>query len=135
MGKTSRRKGSTYERVVAAVLAEGWGEDFRRTPMSGGWAKEKVTGDIVPVSREKDNFPFSIECKNRKTLSVPAWLEQAKEDCPPEKLPLLIFHLPRDKEEYVCLKLSDFTNLVKDFVIESRQEKNGHNFKQRKNNG
>ena len=111
MGKTSRRKGSSYERVVARILQSIWSEEFRRTPMSGGWAKKKITGDIVSVDRTTNNFPFSIECKNRKTLSIPAWLKQAIEDCPLIKIPLLFFHLPRDSEEYVCLRGKDFCHL------------------------
>lgn len=128
MSKTSRRKGSSYERVVAQVLQSIWGEEFRRTPMSGGWSKKKVTGDIVPVDRKTDNFPFSIECKNRKAIAVPAWLSQAKDDCPKNRLPLLVFHLPRDTNEYVCLKLTDFATLVKDFVTKSNENPDGHDY-------
>jgi len=130
MGKTSRRKGFTYERKVAHILEAVWGEQFRRTPLSGGWAKEKITGDIVPIDRQDDNFPFSVECKNQKALSVPAWLKQAKDDCPEGKMPLLIFHLPRDNDEYVCLTLADFTNLVKEYVTESCTKKGQCNFRE-----
>ena len=129
MGKTSRRKGASYERVVAQLLKTFWGEEFRRTPLSGGWSKKTITGDIIPVDRPKDNFPFSIECKNQKSVSIPAWLSQAKSDCPKTKLPLLMFHLCRDTDEYVCLKASDFCYLIKDFIEASREKDNRYNYK------
>ena len=132
MGKTSRRKGSSYERVIAQILQEIWGEEFRRTPLSGGWSKKKVTGDIVPVSRSKNNFPFSVECKNRKTLAVPAWLKQAKDDCPKNQIPLLVFHVARETEEYTCLNLRDFACLVKEFVTKSREYIDGYGYKESK---
>lgn len=128
MGKTSRRKGASYERIVAQLLKSFWNEEFRRTPLSGGWAKKTITGDIIPVDRNRDNFPFSIECKNRKSVSIPAWLAQTKADCPATKLPLLIFHLPRDTEEYVCLKASDFCYMIKDFIEASKEKENRHNY-------
>lgn len=129
MGKTSRRKGSSYERKVAHLLEEIWNEKFKRTPLSGGWAKEKITGDIVPIDRQEDNFPFSIECKNQKAVSIPAWLNQAKEDCPEGKMPLLIFHLLRDQNEYVCLTLADFANLVRSYVEDSRTKESRYDFR------
>ena len=130
MGKMSRRKGSGYERKVAHILEVVWDEKFKRTPLSGGWAKEKITGDIVPIDRQEDNFPFSIECKNQKAISVPKWLNQAKEDCPEGKIPLLIFHLLRDQDEYVCLTLTNFTNLIKDYVADSYTKGSRHDFRE-----
>jgi hypothetical protein len=129
MGKTSRRKGSGYERVIAHLLESIFQEQFRRTPLSGGWAKSKVAGDIVPISRPLNNFPFHFECKNRKALGIPAWLKQTTEECPANQLPVLAFHLPRDTNEYVCLKAADFMWLVKDFVAQSKNNPNGHSYR------
>ena len=66
-GKTSRNKGSGYERKIAKVLTEWWGEKFFRTPLSGGHQdmsqEMNVAGDIIT----KDvNFPFHLELKKHE---------------------------------------------------------------------
>lgn len=105
MGKKSRNKGSGYERKIAKILGNWWADDselFRRTPMSGGWAKEKITGDITPVKEEGENFPFSVECKKQegwefhqfwsKKSKFWSWWEQCTDDAKrSNKQPLLIF--------------------------------------------
>ena len=128
MSKGSRIKGNSYERDVADLFDSNWNEKFRRVPLSGGWAKEKVTGDIIPVDRSADNFPFSIECKNRKTVSILDWIGQTEEDCPSNKIPLLAFHVTRG-DDYACLRLDDFCKLVKSLIESSRQNPNGHDYR------
>lgn len=68
MAINSKNKGNEYERKVAKILGEWWGEDFKRTPMSGGlhWDKDnRVSGDIVPPPDSL--FPFTTECKKRES--------------------------------------------------------------------
>lgn len=115
----SRRKGSTAEREVAALLAEWWGTfesdvKFVRTPSSGGWSSAAVrgefraSGDLMTTSL---TFPFCVEVKRREEYSLAtlergsnrspvfAWYEQAAkaaveiaEAAPDRKVyPLLIF--------------------------------------------
>ena len=103
-GKTSRNKGSGYERKIAKVLTEWWGEKFFRTPLSGGHQdmsqEMNVAGDIIT----KDvNFPFHLELKKHegwcleqvlispKQGKIGDWFRQAKSDCKPGKIPFLIF--------------------------------------------
>jgi len=70
-----RKKGSTFERAIAKDVSDWTGVEFKRTPMSGGWAK---TGDITPKKpKEMVNFPFNIECKNQQTFSTAALMESA----------------------------------------------------------
>lgn len=77
MPTNGRRKGSENERVVAALLAEWWGElepevKFVRTPGSGGWSTAKVraefraSGDVMTTS---PSFPFTVEAKRRESFS------------------------------------------------------------------
>jgi len=101
--KNSRAKGATFERDTAKLFSEWTGIQFRRTPMSGGWAK---TGDITPVNpKEMDSFRFNVECKNQQVWSfgdlikdihnndgIESWWIQAANDGEKSKrIPLLVF--------------------------------------------
>lgn len=111
MGKGSRQKGSSYERKIAQILSQAFAPlVFKRVPLSGGWDKSLITGDIIPWKEDEIAFfAFSIECKNHKTLSLRDWLRQAKEDVEgkPQK-PVVVFHINRRKgfprgEDFVAI--------------------------------
>lgn len=102
MGKTSRTKGNAFERQVAAMFVEAYGLTFRRTPLSGGWAKDAdvAQGDIVCI--DDPDFPYCIECKKAEGWKLESlftdrhawfdnWWQQAVDECPEGKEPLLVF--------------------------------------------
>jgi hypothetical protein len=123
-GRSSRNKGNTFERDTAEVFSNRFNQKFRRVPLSGGWDKTQVQGDIF--NTEARNFKLVIECKNHKTLSVPAWWKQVQADTPPDKLPLLVFkifyrtHMTKTNpfEEWIqgsfsIMRQSDFLSIYK----------------------
>ena len=116
-GKNSKVKGAQYERLIAKKFEERYGLKLVRTPQSGGFAKSKTEnndrfrGDIVPLDKEV-NLKFHIECKNHKKWNLPEWIDQAKNDCPKEKIPIIIFKRFNSSENYVTMSLEDFFNLV-----------------------
>lgn len=116
LGKRSKTKGSNFERTVAKKFEEAYGEEFVRTPQSGGFAKKSVKanvfrGDIVPANDDVE-LTLHVECKNTKTWSLPAWLRQAEGDCPEGRVPVVIFHQHGTSNDYVALSLEDFFKLV-----------------------
>lgn len=111
-GRTSRNKGSSYERDIAAKFKNVLVFDLVRTPQSGGFAKKCVKasefrGDIVPAD-DSIIFDLHVECKNAKTWSMPKWIEQAEGDCPKGKKPVVIFHKHGTSRDYIALRLEDF---------------------------
>jgi len=115
-GRKSRNKGATYERKVAGIFKKEFDLSLSRTPQSGGFQKGKNThsdfkGDIVCLD-EGVEFNLHIECKNAETLSIPAWTRQAEEDCPPGKIPAIIFHRKNTDIESIVLTLEDFLRIV-----------------------
>ncbi len=102
-GINSKAKGSEFELKTAKILSSWWGEEFHRTPMSGGlhWkADNRVAGDIV--TPPDSVFPFSVECKKREgwtfdqvlkgTGEVESWWSQCLADAEGVGLkPMLIF--------------------------------------------
>lgn len=103
--KNSRDKGGRGERAAAKELRDWWGTDFARTPLSGGFGTAKfradwnAAGDLVTPD---PSFPFCVEVKWQEDwhmeqlikndgCKVFSWWAQARDECPPDKLPLLVF--------------------------------------------
>lgn len=119
----SKAKGSEFELKVAKLLSSWWGEEFHRTPMSGGlhWkADNRVAGDIVTPPNSV--FPYNVECKKREgwlfdqvlrgTGEVEDWWEQCVKDARGVGMrPWLIF-ARNFVPPYIMLQLEDFTPIV-----------------------
>lgn len=115
-GKNAKRKGSKYERDIAKAFQDRYGIELKRTPQSGGFSKKSekaddFRGDITIVDTTQ-MLLLHIECKNQKQWSLKQWLEQAENDCPEGRTPIVIFHQYNSSKDYVCLSLEDFFNLV-----------------------
>jgi hypothetical protein len=108
-GKASRRKGAGFENKKAKELAAWWNQgktnyEFKRTPMSGGSALKEgfdMAGDICTNAKD---FMWHLELKNvpsgftglhnflSEKAKVWKWLEQAIDECPDHREPMLIFN-------------------------------------------
>ena len=127
-GKNAKAKGASYERTIAKKFQDRYGVELKRTPQSGGFAKKSTLaddfrGDITIVDT-KQMLLVHIECKNQKTWQLKKWIDQAEEDCPEGRVPIVIFHEYNKSNNYVCLSLEDFFSLVeKDKVVGKREFK------------
>lgn len=123
-GTTSRRKGSSYENTIAKKFLDKWGIRLVRTPMSGGFQKssdnESIRGDLSCLD-ESITFRLHPECKNQKTWNLRSWYKQAGEDCPPGKIPIVIYHDSQkikdgkrihEAGDFVKIRLEDFLSIV-----------------------
>ncbi|AGR47038.1 resolvase [Bacillus phage Shanette] len=122
-GINSKNKGAEYERKIAKALGSWWGEQFQRTPASGGlqWKKDnRVTGDIV--TPPESVFPFTIECKKREGWSLEQflkntgemeewWTQCIRDAAKIDKKPMVIFSKNFDTD-YVLMDLEDFSALT-----------------------
>jgi len=106
VGKKARGKGQRGERILVKKFAEWWGSEFFRTPGSGSFATRgfsrkamDVAGDIVTLD---ESFPWCVESKNAEGWTLDnlftekqgllrKWWQQAVDQCPDHKLPLLVF--------------------------------------------
>lgn len=137
-GRTSKRKGASFERTVIKVLNKYLPDlTFARTPMSGGFhktaTKESLRGDISCLDEGVD-FLLHLEAKNQKTLHIKEWWKQATGDCPEGKIPTLVIHLNQEKcnnkitqkpEDFIFLRLNDFLSIVdKDKIVKKILDKN-----------
>ena len=115
-GKRAKRKGSSFERTVAKIFSDKYKVELKRTPQSGGFSKKSekaddYRGDITIVDNTQ-MLLLHIEVKNQKTWSLKQWLKQAEDDCPEGRTPVVVFHQHDSSNNYVCLKLEDFLELV-----------------------
>lgn len=124
-GRSSKKKGARYENTVAKVFKSKLDIDLKRTPQSGGFAKDTkkaddFRGDITCIEADTD-FLLHAECKDHANWSLPAWIRQAEDDCPDGKIPIVIFHRRQKNSkgkrvqeagDYVSLSLEDFLDIV-----------------------
>ena len=115
-GKRAKRKGSSFERTVAKIFGDKYKVELKRTPQSGGFSKKSekaddYRGDITIVDNTQ-MLLLHIEVKNQKTWNLKQWLKQAEDDCPEGRTPVVVFHQHDSSNNYVCLKLEDFLELV-----------------------
>ena len=115
-GKRAKRKGSSFERTVAKIFGDKYKVELKRTPQSGGFSKKSekaddYRGDITIVDNTQ-MLLLHIEVKNQKTWNLKQWLKQSEDDCPEGRTPVVVFHQHDSSNNYVCLKLEDFLELV-----------------------
>ncbi len=71
--------------------------------------------DIGLSERAKAMFPYWLECKNQKTLSVPAWLQQVAEAQARRqdtRTPVIVFKQHRDSTPYAITPFKHFLRLA-----------------------
>lgn len=131
-----KAKGSAYERVIADLLTKAYYQEgdgnFRRVPLSGGFDPRLVPGDLMALKRVSNDtdemiidqsWPFSVECKNWRTVShffkglyaneseMFDWMDQATRDAShAKKMPLVVFKLYR-QEHLAILLFKDWCQL------------------------
>lgn len=138
-----RDKGSKFERDIAEGVSDWTGYEFKRTPMSGGWAK---TGDITPKDpKGMVYFQFNIECKNQKVFStsfmmdcagkdmnktIKKWWKQCTDDAKKsKKVPLLVMTTVREPvfvmmHKKIFVKLGMMKRAT--FSMKMKSKKGGH---------
>ena len=93
-------------RQISALLDLPWGKDtlIASREMGQSGTDVRLLGDAAV------RFPFSIECKNQETWSLPTWIEQARRNQAPGTRWLLIVKKNRlapiavmDAEEFFSL--------------------------------
>lgn len=105
-----RDKGTKFETMVAAYLAEVLGADAHRLGMGG--ANDR--GDV-----HVDGLGVTIECKNCQRMELAAWLDEAVRESERAQTALgaVVHHRKgrgsaRVADSYVTMRLGDFAALM-----------------------
>ena len=71
--------------------------------------------DVIIRGKALDILPFSIECKNQQSWSLPEWIRQTKENVK-EGTDWLLFFKKNNHEEIVAMDASYFFKLYKELL-------------------
>lgn len=115
MSNSAKNKGSNYERRIAQILSDYFGEEIRRTPGSGNL---DIKGDLRSFNAEKlqgSLVGWTMELKKQERADIWRWIAQAKREAEEENNPhwALIFSRNRERDDYVCISLKEFMRLLK----------------------
>ena len=121
----ANQKGKRFEREVCKIINNKFDSNVRRTPQSGGLS---IKGDIIDINPDSALYDYHWECKNQEKLNIWKALAQARNDKPMGKTPVVVF-TKNFENNYACLELEDFLNLIKTIEDYEQQLKpnSGHN--------
>lgn len=81
--QSAKAKGRNLQQMVCRWISDltgfAWGGGSEDAPISSRPMGQSGT-DIRMESQVLKAFPFSVECKWQESWSIPAWIEQAKEN-------------------------------------------------------
>lgn len=107
-----KEKGRKFQQKVRDMIIEEFNfpeSDVRSCSMGAPGV------DIQLSEMAKEQFPFSVECKNVKKLSpLSEYYNQAVSNCVEETKPVLVSNMP-DGQTLVTMSIEDFLFLAKNF--------------------
>lgn len=118
--RSAKSKGAEWEKEIALCVSNITGIKYdqqddnclihaREMGLSGV--------DVILRGKARDLFPFDIECKNCNNVSLPAWIQQAENNCTGLNNWLLFIKSPvLSCKKVVVMALSKFEELGKEFV-------------------
>lgn len=106
--KSRRLQNWTAEKIADLLDCE-WGVDCTVAPREMGQGGT----DIRLVGEAQEQFPYSVECKNQETWSLPAWIKQAKEN-QKEGTDWLLVCKKNHNEPVIVMDASAFFRLLKE---------------------
>ena len=116
--RSAKNKGLQFQKKIACVIGELIGIEASQDDDSliqSRLSSQNGT-DIILHGIAKDKFPYSVECKDCSSISLPAWISQAKEnETEREKWLLFIHSQILDEKDIVVMSLDSFKNLFLKF--------------------
>jgi hypothetical protein len=130
-GRRSKAKGKSFEKSVALDIAAafelkyGITADCDVTTTRSG----QDDCDIGLSARAKELYPVWTECKDCKTLSVPAWLQQVAEAQTRHKdnrTPVIVFKQHGKSKKQAIIPFGHLLDLYRELAQLRRFVKNGY---------
>ena len=102
-----KRKGKDFEKRVAEDIAKTIHLSGRDVMASRGGCTEP---DVYLSEEAVKRYPYHTECKNQKTLRVPAWIKQSTEECG-KLTPTVVFKLNGSNKKYIVVPFNKWLEL------------------------
>lgn len=110
--RSAKNKGAKFQNWVAEQISNitgiKWGKDELISPRQMGSSGT----DVALIGKARELMPYAIECKNNKSFSIPAWVEQAKSN-QSEGLDWLLFITKNDYDKLAIMDAEVFFKLCK----------------------
>lgn len=114
--RSAKNKGLEWQKEVCRFISNLIGVEYdqksddclihsRESGLSGT--------DVILRGEAKEKFPYSVECKNCKTLSIPEWIRQADSNADNGNWILFIKSPVIDTKKVVILSLESFEAIYK----------------------
>lgn len=115
--RSAKNKGLNYQKKIACVIGEIIG--IEATQSDDSLIQSRLSSqngtDIIFHGEAKEKFPYSVECKSCSSISLPAWIRQAKENETEKEKWLLFIHSPKlDDKDVVTMSLETFKKIFLD---------------------
>jgi hypothetical protein len=110
-----KAKGRGLQKWVAQKISEITGIPCGKDERIASREMGQSGTDIRLVGKAKEVFPFSIECKYQETWSVPAWIQQAKDNWG-KGTDWLLFMRKNRHEEIVVLDAEAFFKIYEEYL-------------------
>ncbi len=78
---SARRKGQDWQKECCQMIAEATGSSFNPADDAceiRSRESSRAGTDIILTGRAAERFPWKVECKNAKAISLPEWIRQAE---------------------------------------------------------
>jgi hypothetical protein len=114
--RSAKNKGLEWQKEVCSFISELTGIEYdqskddclihsRESGLSGT--------DVVLRGEAKEKFPYSVECKNCKSLSIPDWVRQADSNSDNGNWLLFIKSPAIETKKIVVMSMQEFEKMFK----------------------
>lgn len=114
--RSAKNKGMDWQKEICSFISRLIGIEYdqksddclihsRESGLSGT--------DVVLRGEAKEKFPYSIECKNCKSISLPEWIRQAESNSEDGNWLLFIKSPAIESKKVVVLSINQFENIYK----------------------
>lgn len=110
-----KAKGRNLQQYVAKKISEITGIPYGKDEMIASREMGQSGTDVRLIGEAKKLFPFSIECKYQENWSIPAWIQQAKDNWK-KGTDWLLFMRKNRHEEIVCMDAEAFFKIYEEFL-------------------
>ena len=114
--RSAKNKGLGWEKECCELISNLTGIEYNQSDDSS-LIQARTMGlngtDVILRGEARERFPFDIECKSCNSLSVPAWVKQAEDNCTELDNWLLLIKSPvLSCKKIAVLSLSKFMEIV-----------------------
>lgn len=110
-----KAKGRNLQQWVAKKISEITGLSWGKDEMIASREMAQSGTDIRLIGKAKELFPFSVECKYQESWSVPAWIQQAKDNWI-KGTDWLLFIRKNRHEEIVIMDAEAFFKIYEEYL-------------------